>query len=272
MRRKELAGHMQRAEGISVNSYLAASPALAKGAGTVTRRIAGVVCLGARNVDEPFLNRALGVGTIAEATPRLLDRIERFYAAIGRPPRIAIATGQVTGATLRLLERRGYAPLDAAQDVYTYDRSKPPEAVQVAGLEIERVGPEEAALYARVSYASFKERGPGFIAIVDALVRDARRSRRAYLGRIDSEPAATGMVFDVRPVAALGNGTVLTKFRGRGIQKAMIAHRMRDAWARGYRLFFGETENPASAHNMEALGWRKLYGETDWERKGPGGA
>ena len=261
---------MQRAEGLSVNSYLAASPALAKGAGTVTKRIAGVVCLGARNVDEPFLNRALGVGTIEDATPQLLVRIERFYAAIGRPARIAIATGKVSNATLRLLERQDYAPVEGPTwDIYTYDRSRPPEPIALPGLTIERAGPKTAALYARVSYESFKERGPGFIAIVDALVREPRRGRRAYLGRIDGEAAATGIVFDVRPVAALGNGTVLPKFRGRGIQKAMIAFRMRDAWARGFRLFFGETENPASAHNMESLGWRKLYEETDWERTVP---
>ena len=256
---------MQRAEGVSVNSYLAASPGLARGAGTATRSIDGVICLGARNVAEPFLNRALGVGTIADANPRLLERIERFYGSIGRPARLAIATGQVTSATLRMLERRGYAPVETTQDVYTYDRPQPPEPVEVPGLTIERVGPKEAALYSRVSYESFKERGPEFIAIVDALVRAPKRGRRAYLGRIDGEPAGTGMVFDVRPVAALGNGTVLEKFRGRGIQKALIAHRMRDAWTRGYRLFFGETENPASARNMESLGWRKLYDETDWE-------
>lgn len=261
---------MQRAEGISVNSYLAASPALAAGAGTVTKRIAGVVCLGARNVDEPFLNRALGVGTIEEATPRLLGRIERFYAAIGRPSRIAVATGQVTNATLRVLERHGYAPVPGSTwDIYTYDRARPPASLTVPGLTIERAGPSMAEVYSRVSYQSFKERGPGFIEIMDALVRHPRRWRRAYLGRIDGEPAATGMIFDVRPVAVLGNGTVLTKFRGRGIQKAMIAHRMRDAWERGFRFFFGETENPASAHNMEALGWRKLYDETDWEKVDP---
>ena len=51
----------------------------------------------------------------------------------------------------------------------------------------------------------------------------------AYLGRVDGRAVATGMLFDVRPVAGLGNGSVLPRFRGRGIQSAMIAHRMRQA-------------------------------------------
>ncbi len=46
----------------------------------------------------------------------------------------------------------------------------------------------------------------------------------------------------------------------------MIAYRIRDGWARGYRIFFGQTVNPVSAHNMEDLGWRKLYTEVAWEK------
>jgi len=74
----------------------------------------------------------------------------------------------------------------------------------------------------------------------------------------------------VRPIGGLGNGSVRPAFRGRGLQKALIAHRIRDGWDRGYRAFFGETENPVSAHNMESLGWRKLFDEQDWElRRSP---
>ena len=269
MRRRELAGYLQRTEAVEVASYLDASPALARGMGTATKRIGGVVCLGAKAIDAPFLNRALGVGTIAEATPRLLDRIERHYAAIGRPSRIAIATGYVPLAAVRLLERRGYAPMkDASEQVYLYDRRRLPEMPRVAGLTIECAGPELAYLYSRTGFESFSDRGPEFKAIVEALIRSRRRGLRAFLGRVDGEPAATGMLYDVRPVGGLGNGSVRPAFRGRGLQTAMIASRIRDGWARGYRLFFGQTVNPASAHNLQDLGWRKLYDEVAWERRG----
>ncbi|HUQ41513.1 MAG TPA: hypothetical protein VM052_03330 [Candidatus Limnocylindrales bacterium] len=266
MRRRELAANMQRAEALSVGSYLDASPAIAKGAGTATKRIEGVICLAAANIDEPFLNRALGVGTIADATPRLLGKIERFYESIAKPPRIAIATGFVPLTAMRLLERRGYAPVGGSQEIYVYDRPAPPAMPKVDGLTIERVGPGLASLYARTGYESFSERGPQFIEIVEALITSRRRGLRAFLGRIDGEAAATGILFDVRPVGGLGNGSVRAKFRGRGLQRALIAHRIREGWVRGYRVFFGETENPASARNMEKLGWRKLFDEQDWER------
>lgn len=258
---------MQQTEGVEVGSYLDASPRLAKAAGTATKRIGGVTCLAAKNVDEPFLNRALGVGTIAPSTPALLERIERHYASIGKPTRVAIATGCVPLATLRLLERRGYAPVnDSHEEIYVYNRRKPPEMPAIAHLTVERVGPALASLYSQTSFESFNDRGPQFVDIVEALIRSRRPGLRAFLGRIDGEPAATGMLFDVRPVGGLGNGSVRPAFRGRGLQTAMIAHRIRDGWSRGFRIFFGQTINPASARNMEELGWRKLYTEQDWEK------
>jgi hypothetical protein len=267
MRRAELAAHLQRAEGVSVGAYLDASPALAREAGDATTRIDGVICLTSTRIDTPFLNRALGVGTIATITPRLLDRIGSHYARHGRATTIAVATGCVPAAQLRLLERRGYAPTSTAgQLIYTYVRGRLPPMPDIADLVIERAGPKDARMYAETGAASFPERGPGFVPIIESLIQSRRRGVHAFLGRIAGVPAATGMLFDVGPVAALGNGSVLAAFRGRGLQKALIVHRMRDAYARGKRIFFGETENPASAHNLDDLGWRLLFTEVDWTR------
>lgn len=268
MRTRELAANMQRTESVEVYSYIAPSPRLARAAGDATRRLGGVTCLAARRVEEPFLNRALGFGTIADASAPLLERIERHYASIGKASRLAIATGHVPVATPRLLERRGYQPTPGrGQHVYIYDRPRPPATFAVAGFIIEPVGPSLAAEYARTSFESFADRGPMFLEIVTALVRSRRRGLHAFLGRIDGEAAATGMLFDVRPVAGMGNGSVRPAFRGHGLQKAMLVHRIRTAWDRGYRQFFSQTENPVSAHNMETLGFRKLYDEVVWQRE-----
>ena len=267
MRKRELAAHMQRTEAIEAASYPSASPAVRKAMGTATRTIDGVICLATKNVEEPYLNRAIGVATLAEATPRLLERIERFYGSLGKPTSITIPLGYVPASALRILERRGYQPVKREPwAVYVYDLRRPPTMPLVAGLTIERAGPAVAEIYARTTFESFSERGPGFIDIVEGLLRSQRRGLTAYLGRIDGEPAATGMLFDARPVGGLGNGSVRPAFRGRGLQSALIAHRILEGWKRGFRLFFGQTQNPVSAHNMEDLGWRKLYDETDWER------
>jgi len=265
----ELAALMQRTEGAEITSYLVADPRAAKQSGVRVSHAGGLVSWTMKSTDDGFLNRALGFGTMSEATSAVLDRLERRFDDAGRPPRIAVAQGPTPRAALRLLERRGYVPVEGTDEhIYCYDRVSLPRARTVEDLTVERVRPEDAAEYARVAYSSFKERGPWFRDIVEALVkrRAHGRSMNAYLGRIDGVPAATGMLFDVRPVGGLGNGSVLPTFRGRGIQTAMIAHRMRAGWERGLRLFFGQTRTPASAHNLEDLGWRLLYTEVDWVR------
>jgi len=269
MKSVELAALMQRTEGVEITSYLVADPRGAKQSGVRVSHAGGLTSWTMKSTDNGFLNRALGFGTMSDATGVVLDRLERRFAAAGRAPRIAIAQGPTPRAALRLLERRGYAPEEGTEEhIYCYDRLALPRARSVDGLTVERVGPAHAAEYAKIAFASFAERGPWFRGIVETLVRRRAhgRSLSAYLGRIDGMPAATGMLFDVRPVAGLGNGSVLRKFRGRGIQSAMIAHRMRAGWERGLRIFFGQTQNPASAHNLEDLGWRLLYTEIDWVR------
>lgn len=269
MRLTELAALMQQTEGVEITSYLAADERAAKQSGVRISHAGGLISWTMKSTDNGFLNRALGFGTMSEATGAVLDRLERRFADAGRQPRIAVAQGATPRAALRLLERRGYTPEEGTDEhIYCYDRRRLPSPRAVDGLTVERVGPAQAAEYAKIAFASFSERGPWFRGIVEALVRRRAhgRSLSAYLGRIDGVGAATGMLFDVRPVAGLGNGSVVREFRGRGIQTAMIAHRMRVGWERGLRIFFGQTQNPASAHNLEDLGWRRLYTEIDWVR------
>jgi len=269
MRLSELAALMQQTEGVEITSYLVADPRRAKESGVRVSHAGGLISWTMRSTDNGFLNRALGFGTMSDATPLVLDRLERRFADAGRPPRIAIAQGPTPRAAIRLLQRRGYRPEEGTEEhIYCFDRRALPRARAVEGLTVERVRSEQAADYAKIAFASFRERGPWFRGIVETLIRRRAhgRSLRAYLGRIDGVAAATGMLFDVRPVGGLGNGSVLPRFRGRGIQSAMIVHRMRDGWARGLRIFFGQTQNPVSAHNLEDLGWRRLYTEVDWVR------
>jgi hypothetical protein len=269
MRLAQLAALMQRTEGVEITSYLVADPGMAKKTGVRVSHVGGLISWTMASTDEGFLNRALGFGTMSDPTPAVLDRLERRFAAAGRPARIAVAQGPTPRTALRLLERRGYAPEEGTEEhIYCYDRRALPRARPVEGLIIERVSADDAREYAKVAFASFSERGPWFRGIVEAMVRRRAhgRSLSAYIGRVDGAAAATGMLFDVRPVAGLGNASVLRRFRGRGIQSAMVVHRMRAGWERGRRIFFAQTQNPVSEHNLEGLGWRRLYTEKDWVR------
>jgi hypothetical protein len=180
MRLAELAALMQRTEGVEITSYLVADPRLAKQSGVRVSHAGGLISWTMASNDEGFLNRALGFGTMSDATPGVLDRLERRFAAAGRPPRIAVAQGPTPRAALRLLERRGYVPEEGTDEhIYCYDRSTLPRPRPVDGLTIERVSSGDATAYAKLAFASFRERGPWFRDIVETMVRRRARGRHS---------------------------------------------------------------------------------------------
>ena len=69
MRTAELTALMQRTEGIEITSYLLADPAISRSGGVSISRAGGLISWTMRSTDNGFLNRALGFGTMSEATP-----------------------------------------------------------------------------------------------------------------------------------------------------------------------------------------------------------
>ena len=75
---------------------------------------------------------------------------------------------------------------------------------------------------------------------------------------------ALGQGFPGRGIAALYSGSVVKRFRGRGIQNAMIAARLAHGWSRGVREFYSWSDpDSASARNLRDEGFRTRY-EVHW--------
>src|SRR3982074_837434 len=145
MRPSELAALMQRTEGVEITSYLLADPLRAKRDGVRVSHAGGLISWTMKSPDNGFLNRALGFGTMSDATDAVLDRLERRFAAAGRPPRIAVAQGPTPRAPPRRLGRRGDPPDEGTGGhISVYARAPPRSVPAVDGLTVERVGPELA--------------------------------------------------------------------------------------------------------------------------------
>ena len=271
MRKVDLAAQLQRAEGALLELNLRPDPAAPAGEVRI-ERIDGVICLAVPAAPVPYVNRALGFGTLAAATPRLLDRLIAHYGALGRETRISVARGHTPEVAIQLLADAGFE-LDVAMDhqlIYLRAGRRPPEPPQVPGLRLLRVRTAaDADRFADVAAATFgAERGPGYRASVRQLLERARsgRSMVAVLAFIGELPVATGMLHFLGPVCGLGTGSVLPEHRGQGIQRALLAERIRIGFGRGATRYFAFTENPASARNLEALGFRKVYDQVSWVR------
>lgn len=81
----------------------------------------------------------------------------------------------------------------------------------------------------------------------------------SYLARIGGVPVATaGMIVKARSVYLVG-GNVLDAYRGRGIYRALIDERLRDAAALGLALATTQAREATSAPILDRLGFETLF-------------
>jgi MOSC domain-containing protein YiiM/GNAT superfamily N-acetyltransferase len=137
-------------------------------------------------------------------------------------------------------------------------------APAIDGFKIRQVDPDDAAdaaRWAELFIAGFGIVGP----IADAwrrlnpiLVRS--RGYHQFIGSIDGRDIAASALFNRRRVAWLGAGTVLPEARGRGIQRALIADRVRRAADAGSRRVMATAEiDTRSAANLEQFGIHRIW-------------
>jgi GNAT superfamily N-acetyltransferase len=139
-------------------------------------------------------------------------------------------------------------------------------------LRVERVRRAEAVRYAKLATAGF---GGGRSVIAQVFergwIRQLRRGTRAvaFIGSINGVAAATGVLLRGTAVAGLYSGSVLPRFRGRGIQNALIAARLEEGWRRGHRVFYSmsDPDNTASAQNLFDEGFRRRFEVRLYERE-----
>lgn len=121
------------------------------------------------------------------------------------------------------------------------------------GVTVERVTPATADLFDAVLGAGWSMDPAPFAAYHRACLADPRHG--LYLARFEGEPAATAqcIAFD-RSVYLIG-GVVLPPFRGRGLYRALVAARLRDAAAAGVPLATSHANAATSAPILARLGF-----------------
>ncbi|MEO5941555.1 MAG: MOSC domain-containing protein, partial [Candidatus Limnocylindrales bacterium] len=148
------------------------------------------------------------------------------------------------------------------EDVVERDRDTGASAID--GLVIRRVDPDNAAdvtRWADIYIAGFAIEGPAAAAwrrFNPFLVR--AHGHQQFIAALDGRDVAASALFNRRRVAWLGAGTVLPEARGAGIQRALIADRVRLAQAAGSTRVLTTAEiNTISAANLEFFGIRRIW-------------
>ena len=204
------------------------------------------------------LNQALGL--LGPLSDEDLDAIETF---LGFPTVLELSP--VADPSLwPALAARGYA-LHQFQQMWVHTL----EACDAgpASPSIRMALPAEADLFNRVVCAGFMEQDrwetlePPFTVSLE--VPDSH----GFLAFVEGQPAGGGMLGLVEGVALLSGDAVLPRFRGRGLQKALIRARLALARARGCELAGASTApGTASQSAYEACGFRVAYPKVEMVR------
>lgn len=192
-------------------------------------------------------NRAFGLRTIPIATDEVLD----LYRTAGTSGWL-IDAGDAGPAA-------GAVP-DGSVGVHVADIATIAPA-PVDGLIIRAAGPGDLEAWVETFVTAFELR-PDEAAAWRRFepVLAGAHSYRQFIAELDGRVVAVAATQTHRRVAWLGGGGVLPEARGRGIQRALIAHRAELAAAAGCtRVMATASAGSLSAANLEAAGMHEIW-------------
>jgi len=207
------------------------------------------------------IGRATGVGLDRPLTAEDLDRVEQFYREHKAPSQVDLCPLH-EAAVFEMFKERGYAIAELNNVLYRkLDRAEkfPPAP---AGCEIRRSPIEEAEITGGiVESAFFPEGAPeAFRGLITPLYQ--MDCALAFAASVAGKLVAcgVGLIIPEHRVFALCGAGTLAKYRGRGLQTALLQARMAAASEAGCE-YAGVVTNggTTSQRNAERLGFRVAY-------------
>ncbi|CAM3190547.1 N-acetyltransferase domain-containing protein [Deinococcus saxicola] len=176
-------------------------------------------------------------------TPQELDEFEAFSAKYGQPATIHLLSA-FASAALPLLTARGYG-LDYLLHGYVRELTDLPASPAFV------IRKEAAGAWAALAARCF---GPGTEEIMSVVAHAP--GTRLFVADVDGRPAATAAQSITEGVAAFHGTATLPEFRGRGMQSALLAHRLNLAAQAGADLAsVFVTPGGGSERNVERAGF-----------------
>jgi ribosomal protein S18 acetylase RimI-like enzyme len=243
--------------------------------GAVVRQVADAYAFCVRAIPNPLFNHVAGL--TARAADQLAD-LARWYAGHGMPLRADVTPAQASPELLAALTAHGLSQTGFYAGLYT---EATPAAVPGAGpgagpgaapgavagehdhIQLDAADPEE--------FAQIYVQGFGFPAhrraamAVSVQVLAGRQDTSFYRARIGAQTAGVGLLFLSGRVGYLATAATLPEYRGRGLQTALIRHRLHAASLAGCDLLVGHAAaGSGSQRTMERCGLRLAYTKATW--------
>ena len=257
---RTMARRLEAAEGIPQVYYAGLLATLRPEIGAAAEEIGGghVAFAG---VGSP-VGRAIGAWLDRPFACSDLDHIEEFYRSHGAPAQVDVCPLH-DAPLLSELTKRGYRITELNNVLWR--RLQPAEHLPPTplGVQIRRGRVDEAESLADIVTRSFYPKGDAPAGLHEILAPLYQiQGAVSLVATVDGKPVAAGggMVLPQYGVMALFGAGTLEEFRGRGIQTALVAERLRLASAAGCEFTVVVTQGgTASQRNCERMGFRVAY-------------
>lgn len=252
-------------------AFVAAGPQISARYGTAFDEVAGLPTPTCRVWDYPLFNRVIGAGVIGPLDERGIDAVLRHFERKQRVPCVEVYPGITSPELLDALGRARFTDSGHGFESHVLETDRAIE-VNIPGVAVRRVGPAEYRRFGELVRDGFDMAGdpalgPFFVDLSAASLEALGDNGAGFIASSDGEDAGTGQLVLTERVAGCYSGSVIERFRGRGIQKAAIAARVREGLSRGRRIFISQTDpDSPSGHNVHDLGFRTLYRATWFTR------
>jgi GNAT superfamily N-acetyltransferase len=210
-----------------------------------------------------YVNRALGVALAGPMSAADFELLEQRSAIVGVPPAVDV-TPTTDGSVIELAGDRGYR-LQRFLTIHVRALGEEDATLSTdSSIVIERADGDLLGLWQDVAAAGF-DVGPGegrrasdaFAAAAAVVDRDGFLLAR---DAADGSPLGCASVTIRDGVATLGGMSTLPAHRRRGVQRALVEHRLRQAAKRGCDLAVSSTlPANASERNLVRAGFRALH-------------
>ncbi|KAL4862482.1 hypothetical protein BDV12DRAFT_190400 [Aspergillus spectabilis] len=211
------------------------------------------------------LNRVSGLGMDGPVSETDIDRIERFYGRLNIQPYIDVCPF-AHSSTMDVLRARGYSSCGGL-NVHTLPLMEYEVGdEQTEDIDITRVfGEEDKTQFVNSSIEGF-ESGGRDLELRRTLAHTAtlQPEARVYLAEINGQVAGgAGMAFlstRFGRVAELYISSTVPKFRGKGVQTALLRKRLAEAKNSGIGIAVVNTwPGSASVRNVDRVGFKLVY-------------
>jgi ribosomal protein S18 acetylase RimI-like enzyme len=229
--------------------------------GVAYRLFEGATALAAPGLPVSSFNTIVG---LRRGQAHLIEPLALWSRDHGAKGRFEIAAGDDEPAIGRELARIGFFQSEFHATLIGEPDAIPEQAEETSVTQIETAADMEDFLDAYVAGWEIPN-GAQDQFKVNVRPWRAEPGWSLYLARDDGRPAGAAILFIHDGVGYFADAAVAPAFRGRGLQRALLSRRWRDARAAGVDFVCSGAAFLSTSHrNMEGLGMRLLYLKAIW--------